>query len=166
MQSKERNHYLVMKRSGFTPDGKYMEATESAMALLNARIWPLFKQTPCKNRVKPGQKILVYLAGPDADCQQVIASVTIDSIAEWSERQHRKQCPILLEDIPSLVLNLSDICIFDTPIRVKEHLHHLDLVPQKNPKKWGAALVGGMKTLTLNDYQILSGQTVQKGAIV
>lgn len=158
MTNHVRNHYLLMKRSGFSPDGRRMSATESAKALLNAGFWPLFRQTPCKNLVKPGQHILIYLAGNEKDCQQVIAAVTIESIEQWSDKKHKMGCPIMLDDIPSLVLNFSDAKIFDQPVKIKERLHALDLVPKANPKKWGAALMGGMKTLTLNDYEVLSGE--------
>lgn len=157
MKNHERSHYLLMKRSGFSPEGKCMSASEAAKALLGVGFWPLFKQTPCKNLVKPGQHILIYLAGAEKDCQQVIASVTIASIENWSDKKHQKICPIMLDDIPSLVLNLADVTLFEHPVNVKDHLDVLDLVPKSNPKKWGAALMGGMKTLTLNDYSVLSG---------
>ncbi len=152
-----RNHYLLMKRDGFTASGELVSASESALALLDIGFWPLFKQTPCRRMVKPGQKALIYLAGRGKGCQRVIASVTIDSIAEWSKRIHAKQYPLMLDDEPNLVLNFSDIQIFKTPVRIKNHLNNLDLVPKQNPAKWGMAMVGGMKSLSDNDYRILSG---------
>ncbi|WP_339145132.1 hypothetical protein [Pseudoalteromonas galatheae] len=157
MKQEKRNHYLLIKRKGYCSEGHKLTATESAKALLDAGYWPLFKQTPCKNLVEKGQKILIYLAGAEKDCQRVIASATIDSIVEWSNRVHKPRCPIMLDDIPSLVLNLKEIKVFEQPINIKDHLDKLDLVPSSNPQKWGAALVGGMKTLTMNDYSILSG---------
>tara|TARA_A100001391_G_C5076844_1_gene279351 strand:+ start:97 stop:573 length:477 start_codon:yes stop_codon:yes gene_type:complete len=152
-----RNHYLLMKRDGFTASGELIGATESALALLDIGFWPLFKRTPCRKMVKPGQKALIYLAGRDKDCQRIIASVTIESIAEWSKQLHAEQYPLMLDDIPNLVLNFSDIQIFKTPVLIKEHLDKLDLVPKQNPAKWGMAMVGGMKSLSDNDYRVLSG---------
>lgn len=156
MKQHEKNHYLLMKRKGISPTGRRMSASESAKALLDVGFWPLFKQTPCKNIIQPGQQILIYLAGPDKDCQQVIASVSIGSIEHWSDRKHKAACPIHLDDIPSLVINMTDVKVFERPVKIKERLDMLDLVPKSNPKKWGAALMGGMKTLTHNDYNVLS----------
>lgn len=154
---KVKNHYLLTKRDGFTAAGEMISATDSALALLDIGFWPLFKGTPCRKMVKPGQKVLIYLAGNNEDCQRVIASVTIKSITEWSKRDHAKRYPLMLDDEPSLVLNFTDIKIFGSPVSIREHLHHLDLVPKKNPAKWGMAMVGGMKSLSEHDYYILSG---------
>lgn len=154
--TKQREHYLLMKRSGFDASGHYLSATDSATALFRAGFWPLFKRTPCKNQVRAGQKILIYLAGNEPDCRNVIASLTVKSIEEWNETRHRAACPIMLDDIPSLVLNISNAKMFINPVPIKEHLPKLDLVPKTNPKRWGVALMGGMKSLTLNDYTALS----------
>lgn len=156
MNSKKRSHYLLMKRKGFLASGQQLSATESARALLNVGYWPLFKQTPCKNMVEAGQKILIYLAGSERDCQQVIASASIDSVVPWSDKAHKTTYPIVLDDIPSIVLNLANISKYETPINIKEHLKDLQFVPKSNPKKWGSALMGGMKTLSIHDYNILS----------
>lgn len=154
---KIKKHYLLTKRDGFTASGEIINATDAALALLDAGFWPLFKGTPCRKMVKPGQKVLIYLAGNNYDCQRVIASVTIESITEWSKRIHAKQYPLMLDDEPSLVLNFSDIKVFSSSVSIRDHLHSLDLVPKKNPAKWGMAMVGGMKSLTEHDYKILSG---------
>lgn len=149
--------YLLLKRQDFAKNGSLLSARDSAKALLNAGFWPLYRQTPCKSQVSPGQKALIYLAGAEQESQHVIASVTIDHVVTWSAKTHGKQYPLILDNEPSLVLMLKNIVLFDKPVSVKAHLDKLDFVP-KNRSKWGASLIGGMKSLSMNDYQLLSTQ--------
>lgn len=158
-----KTRYLLVKKSSFSTSGALLDARESAMSLLGAGIWPLFENTRCRKMVTKGQQVLIYLGGEGKGNQCVIASAVIDSVVPWSEHIHKKVYPLILDGTPSIVMNLSSICLFDSPIGVKPLVPQLSFVPKTNYKKWGAALVGGVLALSDNDFSLLSGNTFGAG---
>lgn len=154
---KSKNHFILMKRSGLSASGNAMSATESALALVNLGFWPLFKNTPCRKMISPGSHVLIYLAGTEKDCQHVIASACIASITQWNHREHQSKYPLILDGEPEQVLTFKDVIIFQSPISIRANFSKLDLIPKKNLSKWGSAMMGGMKAISVTDYNILSG---------
>jgi len=152
-----RSKFLVVKRSGYHKGGRLLSATDAAKEILQVGFWPLFFRSPCRRMVKPGHSILIYLAGGESDCQAVIASAVVKDVIDWDAKVHARLYPLMLDGQPETVMNLVDITFFPEPVLIKSKLSQLDLVPKQNPSKWGAMLVGGMKSLTENDYSVLSG---------
>jgi len=132
-----------------------LSATEGAKALLENRIWPLWKNTRCKNIVRPGHQVLIYLAGPESDCGKVFASARVQDVIDWSDRKHRPIYPLMLEGEPHKTLILERRSYFQYPIAVAEQLDQLSFIPA-NKKKWGVAMMGGMRSLSASDYEVLS----------
>ncbi|WP_353500273.1 hypothetical protein [Vibrio chaetopteri] len=146
-------HYLILKRADYTRE-LCLTATESVMALIQCGFWPLYKQTPCKNIVKSGEKVLIYLPGDEPDTQHVMGSFTIAKVTPWTTF-HKRKYPLQLDAEPSVVLEMTDVEVFDLPVPIKPLLDKLDLTPT-NRQKWGCVMVGGMRRITPNDYSLLS----------
>lgn len=150
----DREHFLLIKQSGFNAKGELLSACESAKALLNANMWPLWENTRCQHMVKPNHQLLIYLAGEEPDAKKVVASASVKSIQAWNDNVHKPRYPLLLDGIPRKVLILERINIFDNPISFISKLDKLSFIPE-NKKKWGIALMGGMRSLTSTDFEEL-----------
>lgn len=150
------NFYMLIKKSGATKSFTNLTPRDTALMLLNSEIWPLYKNTPCKKMVRQGEKVVIYLSGNQLDSKHTIASATIDLVEEWNERKHRKKYPIFIEQEPALVLKLKDIDIFSKPVDIKKNLASLSFYQNANPKKWGYAVMSGVRRITPNDFEILT----------
>lgn len=151
-----RGHFILVKRSGFSSDQIMISATDGAKALLKTGIWPLWKNTRCKNMVRPGHRVLIYLAGPEADCGNVIASAEVRDVIEWSDRKHQRGYPLLIDGEPLKALMLEKVSLFRNPVSVADQLDNLSFAPE-NKKKWGVAMMGGMRSLNESDFNVLCG---------
>ena len=154
MTKVNKSHFILIKRSGFCARLKMISATESAHKLLHSRIWPLWEGTRCKSMVKAGHKVLIYLAGDESDCKKVIAMAVVKNVVDWSSK-HKRCYPLMLDGLPTKVLELKEVRYFDSPVDVREKLDTLSFIPQ-NKKKWGVAMMGGMRSLNKADYDVLS----------
>ena len=162
MSNSNRTHFILIKRSGFCSRQSALSATDSAKRLLDSRMWPLWENTRCQHMVKPGHKVLVYLAGEEADCKKVIASASIVNITEWSSKKHKASYPLLLDGVPVKVLEFDDIEYFDTPIDFREKLEELSFIPN-NRQKWGVSMMGGMRSIEQSDYDVFRPRTLVTG---
>lgn len=156
MEEPNKNHFVLIKKSGFDVNQSFKSAKDSTNLLLDAELWPLYKNTRCQHMVKAADRVLFYLAGEEPEGRHIVASAIIKSVEDWS-MMHRSGYPLLLEDIPSKVLMLTDIERFMSPIDVKQHLDKLSFIPA-NRQKWGVAFMGGMRAISEKDHAILSGQ--------
>ncbi|MHB1098231.1 MAG: hypothetical protein ACYCZR_01635 [Burkholderiales bacterium] len=145
--------YLLIKREGFSANGRIMTARESALALLEAGIWPLWVHTRNRLKVKEGDEVAVYLSGESN--QVVMARATVGKIAKWNRLVESKY-PLMLDDAPYSVLNLEKVEVFKETIRVGEILDRLSFVSRKNPKKWGVSFMGGMRSVPKDDFELLT----------
>jgi hypothetical protein len=152
--SVEPKHFLLVKHADHTAAGAPIKALDAAMALLDAEMWPLWVRTPCKDLVQPGDRIAVYLAG--SGNQVVVASATVDAKQPWSPSLAR-QYPLTLSGVPLLALRLGDIHRLAKPVSVVSNLARLEFIGQ-NKKKWGVRLMGGMRSVSARDYDLLTAR--------
>lgn len=147
--------YLLIKRSGFRRDGARLNARDSALALLTWGRWPIWKGTRNKDRVKAGDRVAVYLAGRGKDTKRTMATAKIQEILPWADRMHA-ECPILVDGIPLKVLVLTEVQVLAEPVEIRPLLPRLRFLPS-NPKKWGVAFMGGMRSLSAGDFRLVTG---------
>ena len=152
----KKSHFILMKHSGFNADRVIVTGYESARLLLKNKLWPLWENTRCKNMVEVDHKLLIYIAGNEEHSKCVIASAEVSAVELWSDKKHKKNYPLLLDGIPGKVLMLKNIEILEEPLDIRKKLDTLSFIPE-NKKKWGVAMMGGMRPLLENDYFKLSG---------
>lgn len=146
------NHYLLIKSAGHNAAGARLSARESALALLDNGLWPLWSHTRNRKAIAPGDSVAVYLSGTGAS--QVVATATVNAIVPWSP-VFAKSYPLVLDGIPYSVLQLADIKILEHPISVKEKLPKLSFV-NPSAKKWGVCFMGGTRALGAADFKTLT----------
>lgn len=145
-------HFILIKLDGYDAKGRFMSGYDSAKALLDAGIWPLWQRTRCKNIVGDGDKVLIYIAGTSEHAREVVASATVETVEIWN-KQHEAIYPLALDGIPLKVLRLTDIKMEST-VNITDKLDQLSFIPE-NREKWGVALMGGMRQLSSDDFALL-----------
>lgn len=146
-------HFLLIKRDGLARTGARLGAAESALALLNARVWPLWRRTPNRARVAAGDLVAVYLAG--AGESRVVASASVERVGLWN-RQVASAYPLMLDGEPTSVLHLVDVVVFEQGVDVRALLPRLSFV-RPGLRKWGVHFTGGMRCLPAADFALLTG---------
>ncbi|MDO8728512.1 MAG: hypothetical protein Q7K26_01325 [bacterium] len=148
-------HFALIKSSDHdAKSGARVDAMAAAKRLLDAGFWPLWEHTPGRVVVDAGDRVCVYLSGVSS----VVATARISSIEPWS-RKFADAYPLILGGAPELVLRLGEVMVLACPVAVADYVDSLDCVG-KNKRKWGAAFCGGMRSLSVHDYRLLTGQTV------
>lgn len=149
------NHFLLVKRDGFDASGKVLSARDSALALLNAGIWPLWEFTRNRHAIKSGDMVAVYLTGEGN--RVVIATAQVERVTPWNSAASRRY-PLLLDGSPYAVLYLTAVNVFSTNKPVLPQLRRLSFMSKKliESRKWGVAFMGGVRSLTPADFKVLT----------
>jgi len=145
-------HYLLVKRNGLSASGEPLDAAGSALALLAAKIWPMWQGTPNRVALASGDAVAVYLAGERES--RVIAAAAVDRITGWS-REMARTYPLQLDGTPVRVLHLAEIRIFAQPVDVRARLHRLSFV-RPGLRKWGVYFTGGSRAVPAGDFATLT----------
>jgi hypothetical protein len=151
----ESSTFVLIKKESFGARGGRFTAEESAEMLLKHKVWALYSQTPNYKNITTGDSVVIYCGGHDRGRTQcAIAKATVANIRDW-KKSDSATYPLELDGMPGKLLELDGIEKFE-PVDVKLHLDQLDLTP-KNRAKWGVALIGGVKRITANDFNVLTG---------
>ncbi len=149
-----KKHFIFIKKEGFSPKGELMSGEESVEALSKWGGWTLFQNTRNRKQVAVGDEVAIYIGGKERKSQNVVATAQISAIREWSQRD-KDTYPLMLDDIPSLVVEFKSFKHLKRPCSIFRLLDHLDIIP-KNRTKWGAVLVGWVRQLTEHDFKLLT----------
>lgn len=153
-------HFILIKHASESARGELLSASASCAQLLQWGFWPLYQRTRCRLMVKPGNTVLIYTAGQGADARRILAKAKVSEVTPWT-RQLENTCPLFLDGLPVSVLALADIEYFEIPPVLTDHLDDLSFIPA-NRQKWGVSMMGGMRSISDSDYQVLT--TSQRGA--
>lgn len=144
-------HYVLIRARGTARTGACLNASESARALLDAGVWPLWRHTPHRKRVAPGDSVAIYLAG--SSC--VIATARVEALGGWS-RELRSLYPLMLDGVPAGLLRLGDVRWLRREVQVRDVLGQLSFVPAEE-RGWGARFSGGVRKVHELDFEVLVG---------
>ena len=89
----------------------------------------------------------------------MVASATVEEKQPWSPALARRY-PLTVSGVPLLALRLRDVARLAAPVSVIANLHRLEFIGE-NKKKWGVRLMGGMRSVSATDYDLLTGRTKQ-----
>lgn len=144
-------HFALVKGADFAAKtGARVDALTAAKLLLEVGFWPLWENTPGRIVVDAGDRVCIYLTGTSS----IVAHARIEKVQPWS-RNFGTAYPLALGGTPELVLSLAAVEFLSRPVAAASHVNELDCVG-KNKRKWGAAFCGGMRTLTLHDFKLLT----------
>lgn len=148
----KNDNFLLIKKNGYTADGRSLSARESALALLDVGLWPLWEHTRNRKAIQSGSKVAVYLSGTGN--QTVIASATVVAVKAW-DRDTAKRYPLELDGTPFAVLHLGKVKVFKKAVSIKPKLSLLSFINSESPK-WGVAFMGGTRSVNTQDFELLT----------
>lgn len=142
-------HFIVIKNGGLDLSGTPMGGDKAARALLDARIWPLHKHTPCRNRILPSDRLVIYIAG----AMTILAHTTVVTFRD----PHDLKLPLLLDDICHVILGLGDVTYIQPAptLRNSAFREKLSFVPRHS--KWGVVVMAGARRISKLDFDLLIG---------
>lgn len=123
-----------------TNDTEEIIANDLLKIRLNKKIWPIYKRTPFKKKIKKNFKILFYIAGKNHLKQNIVASAVIDSVNYNFDYEDKIFCELRLEEIN----------FFNNPVDIKLEVQKLDFI--KNKYCYGLSFVGGCNIIEKKDY--------------
>ncbi|AVQ00278.1 hypothetical protein C7S18_23565 (plasmid) [Ahniella affigens] len=147
-------HFVLIKQPDFLAGGGHLSALEAARQLLDAGMWPLWSRTPCKNLVREGDRVAIYLSGTRNQC--VVATAAVQFKQPWSPPFARRY-PLALSGTPCQVLVLEGVTWLRKPILVRRRAARLSFM---DTPKWGANFMGGMRRLSQEDFEAMTSPDV------
>ena len=146
------HNYLFICTDADSVIGK-SSAHDVAMGRLKKKMWPLYAGTRNRIAIKTGDQCLFYLAGKMQHSQHFIAHAEIEKKSDWKKSDGLVDGDNILSSIPQQVLLLAKIR-FVEPVSIRSFLKDLSFIPITNGN-WGAAMQGGCKRMTREDYDII-----------
>jgi predicted RNA-binding protein len=128
--------FVISASSRYDSDSKETVLTRMQIE----KKWKVGHRTPSKNRVKKGDKMLLYKSGNEN--MVFIGSATLGSEFYYSE------------DPSYGYVDMHDIDVFKESIPIKPLIDSLSFIKLK--KKWGLYLSGGINPINKIDYSLIT----------
>ena len=100
--------------------------------------WPIYTLTRRRKDLKPGDKIVFYLAG--------LHNMKLLGTAKISSKLH-------VDKVHDFTVDISDVAIWKKPKPMKELVSSLGFI--KNKSNWGLSIQGGVVSLPPQDYETI-----------
>jgi hypothetical protein len=149
-----RFHFILIVNDPDTADR--MSAYELATARLRQGAWPIYARTRHRQSIRAGDLALIYVAGGRRFSQTFFATATVGFVELIGRRQPRIDPEEIVAPPTSIVLRLAHVARFDPPVSIRPMLKKLSFVPRS--KKWGAALMGGCRMISAEDFRMIARQ--------
>ena len=147
----KKNFYILVVSNADGNSGKRISSHDILRHRLNKKSWPLFKGTSKRNKIKPDDKVVFYLAGPRKGSQSFAATAEIEEIFEWNYGSETIDMEDALTPNPSNVLKLKNINVFSEPISIRPKIKKLNFI--KKPEIWQIYMQSGCISLTEKDFK-------------
>lgn len=102
--------------------------------------WSIYSRTTNRNRIRKGDRVLFYLAGPHR--QKIIASSILNS-----ELKKEKE---------DFIVSLAEIEIWKKQVPIQSLIDLLEFI--KNKTKWGVHMQGGIVSISKKDYVTITAE--------
>lgn len=150
---REECYYLLVTSDPYMATS---DARGSAYALVKKRmrraLWDIYKRTSFKDKIQAGDKVCFYVAGTKSHKGQIVGQATISDVSNSVKNtpEHEEYC--LSPPVKQLILK--DVKEIE-PINFREKFFSLPMGQSVNREKWGAALMGGVKRLSREDWEAI-----------
>ncbi|WP_444920870.1 EVE domain-containing protein [Microbulbifer sp. CnH-101-G] len=151
---KECNYFVFVVSDSEDIDGNIISAKEILEYRISKLMWPLYRRTQNKSKLKVNDRCLFYLGGRKSNSQTIVGMSAVKSITPWLGHMRTIDHESILSEYPSTVLHLQAFEYFNRPVEVKSILDDLSFIPQ-NRVKWGTAFQGGVRKIKRHDFDII-----------
>ena len=156
-------NYILICMDGTDADGRLLRAAAVARNRIGAKLWPIYSGTRNRTDIKVGDRFVVYIGGQREHAQEFVSTGFVAGM-ELPSESRRADSPNLNEVGPPAHawLRLMDIRDLEPAVSVRPLLDSLSFVP-KNRKRWGVALMGGVRRISDDDLKLILA--VPRGAL-
>lgn len=150
--------FLLVTADPTLESGRKGSAWDLVRARLDARLWPMYKNTRSREAIQtPGARLAFYVGGVGEKAGSIVATAAVERVLPPARLPRVVDPRQFLTDIPSLVLALRDVMIIANPVRFRDVL---PLLTVKKPERgsWGILLQGGARALNEADWRTLVGR--------
>lgn len=151
MDKFECNYYIFIANDVIYDLNKRVTATEIARTLLFSGFWAFTSTAPLRGKLQPGDKVLIYLAGPGR--RYFIAQATIATTPMIVDESVKKILQNLGLGFMSHSVQLTDIAMFGQVVHIVPLLPKLGFI--KNKKNYGLHLRLSIVRISGEDYNLI-----------
>lgn len=146
--------YLMITNDAYNADGASVPALDIVRHRLAQEAWPIYKGTKNRSSIRPGDFLLIYIAGRHEGRQCIVASTKVRSVEIVGNRPRRIDGHDVLTDPPYKVLRLQDTTWFPEPIPIRPFIGRLSFLPHAGAR-WSATIVGGCRSMSCDDFKAI-----------
>jgi len=136
-------------------------AYEKFKLLTKNKIWPIFRRTNHRPKLKPNSNIIFYIAGTNIFSQNFVGSAKIDKIKiiedstaiEESDTINKISKTILKNKELHMIITLKEVLDFKNKVSIKNIMHELNFIAKKS--HYGIYFQSGVNVMDENDYQTI-----------
>ena len=147
-----------------------ISAFEKFDLLTKNKIWPIFKRTNHRPKLKPNSKIIFYIAGTNTFSQNFVGTAKIDKIKiiedstaiEESDTINKISRTILKNKELHMLITLKEVLNFKNKVSIKSIMHELNFILKKS--HYGIYFQSGVNVMDETDYQTIIRSSNYKSA--
>jgi predicted RNA-binding protein len=152
----EINYYLMTVSPVIDFDIGKLPARIVLKQRLDQNLWPIYKHTRNRNRLKKNDKLIFYLSAggtnlKNSKIQQCFFAEATSSSTVQHVNFHQPETWDI--HCPDKGIQLKEAKYFIRPVYVKTIFEELFFI--KNPQKYGAYLQGGCRNISEDDYNLI-----------
>lgn len=134
---------------------------EKFKLLSKNKIWPIFRRTNHRPKLKPNSKIIFYIAGTNTFSQNFVGKAKIDevkiiedsTVIEESNTINKISKTILKNKELHMIITLKEVSNFKNKVSIKNIMHELNFIVKKS--HYGVYFQSGVNVMDENDYHTI-----------
>ena len=138
------------------------DANSDAYSIFKRRIeekkWPMYWQTKFQSVIKPGDKLIFYIAGVNKFRQCFVGSAEVNSVDKISNITESTVDPDKTQAQVTSYIHLNNIKLFNKEVFIKSILNNLNFI--ENKKNYGLYFVGGVTKIDQASNNFILNQSV------
>ena len=145
----------------FTSSDAEIPAYEKFLMLTTLKVWPIFKRTNHRPKLKIDSNIIFYIAGANVNSQRFVGTAKISKIQvindhttiDESDVIKKISKTILNNKNLDMILSLKDISYFKNKVQIKDIIDKLSFIVKKS--HYGIYFQSGVSLINNNDFETI-----------
>lgn len=149
-------YYILITTDSYNNFGTKVSAYEVCKSRLKNNYWPLYKGTKNLEKIKIKDKFVVYLGGHSEYRQHFISSFECISLVDKNFKKVDEKYLELTNSPPTKEIFFKENKSTKT-LDIMDVIDQLDHTKNRK-KKWGSLMMGGCKSISYNDYKLITSK--------
>lgn len=154
-------NFILVCGSGWNSEGGVNSPYDVLYHRVNNKMWPIYLNTKNRHNISVDDELLFYISGKKKCGGQVVAKAKVYELHKKDSSKIYGNLHDLEEEVSFgenilYFITLKNVEFLSKPVTLKDNLESISF-NSKNPQKWGSILQGGCRSITKEDFLILSG---------